>query len=127
MLSDITLFDNHFPNLHVNGYFPIFIAEELIDVDQELMTSDTMTDEEILAHVRPDPRQDNDSDIDDDDVMPAPAPSYNQALDALKTVKRYVQSKPNAETELALIFNLEEKVDVLRQHNLTQRTITDFV
>ena len=122
------LYDNY--KNHLVLMLGILIADELLDADNDLMIAGMLTDEEILAQARPaasDVNVDDDGDDDsvDDSVVLSP-PTYEEVVSCVKTIKCYIQSKPDAEKEISMLYDLEDKLESLKDRFLVQKSITDY-
>lgn len=103
------------------------IADAFVDVDNNLATTNMPTDEEITEQIRHTEHLDSDED-DEEDLPEEIPPTLEDAINGIKHVKRFLESRSNTEdhilnASLELEIYLHQNVFINRQK---QTHITDF-
>lgn len=108
------------------------LFEEYVSIDNEVLTSDVTTDEDILNELKQkntithkiDDEQDGeeqDADTESQDLI-----SINEAATALKTVQKFLMQQENASRTLNNVDEIDSFIKSCYYQKLQQKHITDF-
>ena len=106
------------------------MLDDILNVDNSVMVADISTDEELVERFGPQTSAAATSALSDDDTDEAEEPeppSYEQACEALQTMKRYVETRKNMNQELTMLYDFEKTIEIRRVQSMKQTSITDFV
>lgn len=102
--------------------------QAFLDVDSELATTASATDEEIISQVQT-PEAPATEDEEEEDQPALPPPTFAQACDSIAVIRRFLLTQPQLprhDNHWQLLSTLEEEVQRVHPSLMKQKTMTDF-
>lgn len=96
---------------------------EFVDVDHSLVTTEQRDIEEIANEMMSDDDDDDDDNEENDAKIP---PNHTKALEALDTIRDYLQFNATTETPFSHLYELEKIVSVIHLQKHKQSSIMDY-
>ncbi|KAK3786499.1 hypothetical protein RRG08_058552 [Elysia crispata] len=98
-------------------------AEAYLAVDEGLATSEVLTTEEIVNSIA---EKDDEEEDDEEMPPPPPPPTVAEARDAMKTLRQFIESQPDANLQLDMASNLQDYLEKVAVSKVRQTSITSF-
>ena len=106
---------------------PNLSAESFADLDNEVVTSDSFSnDDDIIAEVIEGENEESEDDEVDEENTPPTRPSTNEVEDALETLQDLSMFSTRVDEIRSLVLNMESLLVRERINNLKQSVVTDF-
>ena len=106
---------------------PNISAESFADLDSEVVTSVSFSDDDdIIAEVIEGENKESEDDQDDEGNNPPTLPSTNEVEDALETLQDLSMFSTYGDEIRSLLLNMESLLVRERIDNLKQSVVTDF-
>ena len=97
-------------------------AEAYLAVDEGLATSEVLTTEENVNSIA----EKDDEEEDDEEMPPPPPPTVAEARDAMKTLRQFIESQPDANLQLDMAWNLMDYLEKVAVSKVRQTSTTSF-
>ena len=121
-VTDTDSFGNLFSRL--SDMIPLSTtAEAYLAVDEGLATSEVLTTEEIVNSIA---EKDDEEEDDEEMPPPPPPPTVAEARDAMKTLRQFIESQPDANLQLDMASNLQDYIEKVAVSKVRQTSITSF-
>lgn len=108
---------------------PSFLfSDDLINVDNDVMTTDVFSDAEIVEVVSTSTHPTvtvQDEESSDDEVTEPDPPTHNEGIKALQTLRRYCESRSGLEKDIRYLSRLAERLEVDRLNQSRQTCLTE--
>jgi len=101
-------------------------ADDILSADSNAMTTEAMTDAEIVSCAQSVHNDNDDMESEEDDVIPEPIPSYKEASKSLNVLMRHLESLPDSAKHVQELYNIQNHIDVKRVGSLKQSSLLDF-
>ena len=96
------------------------------EVDDELITSEMPSDEEIVKEVKGAEEEEDSDQEEEEGPQEEPTPSQQEAERMCKQLRRFIESIENSSQELEYVTKLEIFLNKTRNESMKQSTISDF-
>ena len=86
------------------------LVEDILNVDESVMVADSVTDDDLVERFKPQPSTSHEQSESEDDTIVAEEPEppqYGEMINAIKTMKRYLEAKADMTEELTMLYTLE--------------------